>query len=81
MKSHNESKQPKNKFKVGDQVRISRVKGTFEKGYEPNFSYEVFTVKEVLDTNPITYKLVDYHDDPIEGSFYTQELLKTKVPH
>ena len=41
----------------------------------------MFTVKEVLDTNPITYKLVDYHDDPIEGSFHTQALLKTKVPH
>ena len=37
MKSHDESKQPKNKFKVGDQVRISRVKGTFEKGLSPNF--------------------------------------------
>jgi len=54
----------KPKFKV----RISRIKRTFAKGYEHNFSYEVFTVKEVLNTNPITYKLVEFDGSPIEGS-------------
>ena len=66
------------KFKVGDNVRISRQKDVFEKdGY--NFSYEVFKVDKVLDTDPITYKLVDYDSDPIDGSFYTNELLKTET--
>lgn len=73
------TKQPK--FKVGDEVRISRLKDTFTKGYEHNFSYEVFKISQVLDTLPITYKIVDYHDEPIEGSFYEQELVKTKVPN
>src|SRR5690606_32516648 len=68
------------KFNAGDQVRISRIKGVFEKGMEPNFSHEVFTIDQVLDTQPITYKLKDYNNDVIEGSFYTQELLKTKTP-
>jgi len=67
-------------FKVGDQVRVSRIKEQFEKGYEPRFSYEVFTVAEVLPTSPITYKLKDYDGDMIEGSWYEQELLKSKVP-
>ena len=40
----------------------------------------MFTVSEVLKTTPPTYKLVDYWKEPIEGSFYEQELLKTKVP-
>ena len=75
-----ESKTKHPKFAIGDKVRISRIKDTFEKGYEPNFSYEVFTVKEVLDTQPITYKLVDYFEEPIEGSFYENEMLKTQVP-
>lgn len=70
----------KPKFKVGDQVRISRIKRTFAKGYENNFSYEVFRVKEVLHTNPVTYNLVDYDGEPIEGSFYATEMLKTAVP-
>ena len=34
----------KYKFKVGDQVRISKIKRKFEKGYLPNFSKEIFTV-------------------------------------
>ena len=50
------SKKQKNvpNFHVGDNVRISRQKDVFEKdGY--NFSYEVFKVDKVLDTDPITY--------------------------
>jgi len=78
--SHKEAPKKKPKFNVGDKVRISRLKSTFAKGYEHNFSYEVLTIGEVLDTSPVTYKLVDYHDEPIEGSFYEQELIKTKVP-
>lgn len=70
----------KEKFKVGDKVRISKIKGKFEKGSSPNFTHEVFTIKDVLDTNPVTYKIIDYNGDIIDGSYYEQELLKTKVP-
>ena len=73
-------KSDKPKFKVGDKVRISKIKQTFAKGYEANWSFEVFTISNVLKTTPITYKLVDYNNDPITGSFYTQELQKTTVP-
>ncbi len=68
------------RFEVGDEVRISRVKGIFEKGMENNFSFEVFKISKVLDTQPITYHITDYNGDVIEGSFYEQELLKTTVP-
>ena len=67
----------KAKFKVGDKVRVSKVKKTFEKGYINNWTREVFKISEVLKTNPITYKLVEYDDTKIEGSFYEQELQKT----
>lgn len=66
-------------LKVGDYVRISRIKTTFEKGYDNNWSEEIFKVARVLDTIPVMYKLSEYDDTPIEGSFYRQELLKTKV--
>ena len=36
------------KFKVKDKVRISRVKGLFEKGYLPNWSEEIFRIEKVL---------------------------------
>ena len=33
----------KYKFKIGDQVRISKIKRTFGKGYLPNFSKEIYS--------------------------------------
>jgi hypothetical protein len=59
-----------NKFKVGDKVRISKWKGTFEKGYLPNWTTELFTVSKVLNISPATYKVEDFNDEEIEGSFY-----------
>ena len=38
------------KFKVGDHVRISKDKNIFAKGYTPNWSEEVFVIKEVKNT-------------------------------
>lgn len=70
----------KPKFCEGDKVRISRIKDKFDKGYEPNYSYEVFTVSKVLPTQPVTYKLTDYSGELIAGSFYEQEMVKTEVP-
>ncbi|XP_074099280.1 uncharacterized protein LOC141527612 [Cotesia typhae] len=70
----------KQKFKVGDKVRISKYKHVFDKGYTPNWTTEIFTIKSVQNTNPTTYKLVDYQDQPIEGGFYNKELSKVKYP-
>ena len=66
-------------YQVGDRVRISRLKGTFEKGYDKNWSNEVFTIKEIKMTDPVTYILIDDNGETIEGSFYDQELLKTQL--
>ena len=66
------------KFKLGDTVRISRIKGLFEKGYLPNYSEEVFTIAEVKLTLPVTYILKDSADNLIHGGFYEQELQKTQ---
>ncbi len=74
------SKTKKIQFAIGDKVRISNIKQTFAKGYEANWSFEVFTVDQVLKTVPVTYKLIDFNNDPITGSFYDQELQKTTVP-
>lgn len=70
----------KNKFKVGDKVRISKYKNIFEKGYTPNWTTEIFTIIKVESTDPVTYKLVDYEDHPIEGGFYAEELTRVKYP-
>ena len=64
----------KAKFKVGDTVRITRKKGTFEKGYEMTYTWEVFYISEVKNTYPITYGLRDYQGEEIKGSFYDREI-------
>ncbi|BES89648.1 protein F54H12.3, partial Hydra magnipapillata [Nesidiocoris tenuis] len=70
----------KPKFKIGDRVRISRFKGTFEKGYLPSWTNEQFIVARIRSGVVPTYYLKDIYDEPIVGRFYEQELLKTKYP-
>ena len=62
------------KFHVGDKVCITRKKGTFEKGFTPNWTEELFTINSVKATNPPTYTLKDQLGEPVRGSFYEQEL-------
>ena len=73
---HNEKR---SRFKVGDRVRISKFKNIFTKGYTPNWSKEIFIVDKINDTVPYTYNLKDLNDEEIIGSFYDQELQKTKL--
>lgn len=63
-------------FKVGDTVRISKEKLRFEKGYEQNWTREIFTVYKIIPRNPVVYKLKDLTGEVIEGTFYKQELQK-----
>ena len=66
----------KYKFKIGDQVRISKIKRQFEKGYLQNFSKEIFTVSKRIARNPPVYKIKDYDNEELEGTFYEKELQK-----
>ncbi|XP_046750605.1 uncharacterized protein LOC124413863 [Diprion similis] len=66
------------KFKTGDNVRINKLKNVFEKGYTPNWTTKIFTISQVENTNPVTYKLKDYQGRAIAGGFYEQELLKVE---
>lgn len=72
-------RQRKIKFAIGDKVRISRLKQTFEKGYTYNWSPEIYTVTEIKDRHlPVTYKITDAGDNEIQGQFYGEELSKVK---
>ena len=65
------------KYKVGDKVRISIKKDIFEKGFTINWSDKIYTITEVLNTLPPTYKIKDDRVE-IKGTFYEQELQKTR---
>ena len=65
------------KFKVGNQVKISKYKHIFAKGCTPNWSEEVFVIKKVKNTVPWTYVINDLNGEEIIGTFYEKELQKT----
>ena len=56
---------PYYKFDIGDKVRISKKKKTFEKGYTPNWSEELFVIDKQLHTSPVTYSLKDLKGENI----------------
>ena len=66
----------KYKFSVGDQVRISKARRTFKKGYLTSWAEEVFTITKRIRRKPPVYKTADYHGDELEGTFYEPELQK-----
>ena len=76
--SHESHESQKPTFKIGDTVRISKYKRkTFDKGYTPNWTEEVFVISEIQPTDPITYKIKDLNGEEIKGTFYREELQKT----
>ena len=75
IKLHSNKKNPK--FKVGDNVRTSKYKSIFAKGYTPNWSEEVFVINKIKNTVPWTYAISDLNGEEITGRFYEKELQKT----
>ena len=59
----------KPKFSVGDKVRLSKKKKTFEKGYTTSWNEEILTIVEVKHTSPVTYKIADLNGEEITGTF------------
>ena len=69
---------PSIKYKKGDKVRISKYKRHFEKGYNPNWTEEIFTIDKINMTNPVSYQVRDLNNEKNLGSFYTRELSPAK---
>ena len=69
------------KVENGAKVRISRIKGAFEKGYMPNWSREQFTVSSMVpqadkrsrNSRPV-YTLKDESGEELRGKWYPEEI-------
>ena len=72
-----ESNKKDPKFKKDDHVRISKHKNIFARDYTPDWSEEIFVVKNVKNTVPWTHEISDLNCKEIMGSFYGKELQKT----
>ena len=62
------------KHKVGDLVRISKTKKTFEKGYRSNWTREIFKITRVYKKVLPEYRLEDLEGEDILGKFLEHEL-------
>ena len=63
-------------FSIGDNVRITKKKKIFDKGYTQGWTAEVFKISKIQLTIPVTYKITDYNGEVMQGSFYEEELQK-----
>ena len=70
------------KFKKGQTVRISKYRAQFDRGYDKQFTEEIFKIRRVFTRLPIpTYELETLDgDETIEGNFYANELTSVKPP-
>ena len=65
------------KFKVGDNIRISKYKNLFANEYTPNWSEEVSVASKIKNIVSWTYIILDHNHQEIIGIFYEKELQKT----
>ena len=68
----------KPKFSIGDKVRVSLLKNTFEKGYTSNWSEQIYVIDDIKTSN-VYYYLKDLNGEKLHGTFYQEELLKTNM--
>ena len=66
-------------YRVGDCVRISKVKRQFKKGYMANWTEELFTIVDKHRSEPPVYRLADWNGERLAGTFYEPELQKIVV--
>ena len=66
----------KPKLNVGDTVRLATTRATFQKGYLPKWTEELFVLAQALSGDPPYYKIRDLNSEILEGTFYDSELQK-----
>ena len=64
-------------MKISDIVRISKYKNVFAKGYTPNWSEDVFMIKNFKNSVPWIYVINDVNGEEIVRKCYENEWQKT----
>ena len=67
----------KAKYAINDEVRIHKYSSLFtKKSKNTNYTEEIFTIAEIINTRPIVYKIKDNDGELIKGTFSEWELVK-----
>lgn len=68
------------RFKLGDKVRITYIRNPFTREYDEKWSGEIFKISQrILRGGLPVYRVVDFNDEEIKGTFYQSELQKVDV--
>lgn len=75
-KKYSSLKKEKNRFYLGQIVRIAKYRDKMTRGYKNQFSTELYKIIEILDNLPtIRYRLKDIsRDEEITGNFFSNEI-------
>ena len=67
-------------FKVRDHVRTTYIRKPFQREYDSRWTGEIFKISRCFmhQGQPI-YRVVDWYNDPVKGTFYQKELQKVEV--
>lgn len=66
-------------LRVGDYVRLSKEKTTFEKGYTNNWTKEIFQISGIKRRVRPMFEIIDVSGERILGNFYQEELQKVNI--
>lgn len=70
-------KNVKFRFKLNDLVRLSHLKHIFRRGYNQQFTGEIFKIAKRFHLQGIPmYKVKDFNQELIEGDFYENDVQK-----
>ena len=64
------------KFEVADHVTIPKYKNAFQKNYSRNQFEEIFMIKNVKNSEHVTYITEDVYEEENYGTLYEKELQK-----
>ena len=66
------------KFEIGDLVRIPVKRTAFKKGYEANFSSEIYNIADRIARIPPVYMVTDKNGKKLRQKFYEHELARVQ---
>lgn len=78
--NHKEMNRTVSDIKIGDHVRITHTKKTFQRSYDQKWTRELFVVADkTLQAGVLIYKLKDFDGEDLSGSFYPLELQRVNT--
>ena len=78
LKDAKEARRITKHFQVGDYVRMLEYRKLFRKESDLAWTHQVYRIRRIIRSNPITFEIEDLDGEAIKGGFYARQLIKVK---